>query len=75
MLTTMLGQPPAPSTNVIVAGCGKLFVGEIVEECRAIQSERGETGPIMPDHIQAAFQRYMKKNPCSQSSLYKPRLF
>lgn len=75
MLSHIFGQPSAPSTNIIVAGCGKVFVGEIVELSREVMNERDETGPILPHHIQEAHQRYQKLHPNLNSRVYRRKLF
>lgn len=40
------------------SGVGKVFVGEMVEQARAVQRERHETGPIQPVHLYEAYRRY-----------------
>ncbi|WFC99012.1 hypothetical protein MYAM1_001747 [Malassezia yamatoensis] len=40
------------------SGVGKVFVGEMVEKARSIQTERSETGPLRPTHLYEAYRRY-----------------
>ncbi|KAF8908414.1 TAFII28-domain-containing protein [Mucidula mucida] len=54
---TQVSQPVAQ----IVAGFAKVFVGEIVEKARAVQSRRGETGPLSPDHLREAYRMYQEE--------------
>ena len=64
-----MSQPVAQ----IVAGFSKVFVGEIIERgeseelwmnsvnhhpARAVQTRRGETGPLSPDHLREAYVIY-----------------
>jgi transcription initiation factor TFIID subunit 11 len=42
----------------VVSGVGKVFVGEMVESALDIMDERGDTGPIQPEHLREAFRRY-----------------
>ncbi|KAG6840414.1 hypothetical protein C0991_006885 [Blastosporella zonata] len=53
-----LGQQVSQPVAQIVAGFAKVFVGEIVEKARAVQSRRGESGPLSPDHLREAYRIY-----------------
>ncbi|KAG5635193.1 hypothetical protein H0H81_012082 [Sphagnurus paluster] len=53
-----LGQQVSQPVAQIVAGFAKVFVGEIVEKARAVQTRRGETGPLSPDHLREAYRIY-----------------
>ncbi|OBZ73381.1 Transcription initiation factor TFIID subunit 11 [Grifola frondosa] len=53
-LSQQVSQPVAQ----IVAGFGKVFVGEIIEKARAVQERRGEAGPLSPDHLREAYRIY-----------------
>ena len=46
----------------VVAGVAKVFVGEIVEKARHIQQNRGETGPLSPDHLRQAYREYQEEH-------------
>ncbi|KAF9242810.1 TAFII28-domain-containing protein [Melanogaster broomeanus] len=52
------GQQVSQPVAQIVAGFGKVFVGEIVEKARAVQARRGDTGPLSPDHLREAYRVY-----------------
>ncbi|KAI0919832.1 hypothetical protein AcW1_003020 [Taiwanofungus camphoratus] len=56
-----LGQQVSQPVAQIVAGFGKVFVGEITEKARAVQERRGETGPLSPDHLREAYRMYQKE--------------
>ncbi len=43
---------------MVVSGVAKIFVGEIVEKAREIQAERGEQGPLRPNHLREAHRQY-----------------
>ena len=58
MIQQTLGQQVSAPVAQIVAGIGKVFVGEIVEKARKVQQKRGETGPLSPDHLREAYRLY-----------------
>lgn len=35
-----------------------MYAGEIVEKALDIQAERGDKGPLLPDHLREAVRRY-----------------
>ena len=53
------GAGPAPTVPmlVVLAGLGKQFCGELVEEGRRVMADRGEAGPLRPVHVQEAHRR------------------
>ena len=53
------GGAPAPTVPmlVVLAGLGKQFCGELVEEGRRVMADRGEAGPLRPVHVQEAHRR------------------
>jgi len=53
-----LGQQVSQPVAQIIAGFSKVFVGEIVEKARAVQTRRGDTGPLSPDHLREAYRAY-----------------
>jgi len=53
-----LGQQVSQPVAQIIAGFSKVFVGEIIEKARAVQTRRGETGPLSPDHLREAYRAY-----------------
>jgi len=56
-----LGQQVSQPVAQIIAGFSKVFVGEIVEKARAVQTRRGETGPLSPDHLREAYRAYQEQ--------------
>ncbi|KIM59015.1 hypothetical protein SCLCIDRAFT_126880 [Scleroderma citrinum Foug A] len=52
------GQQVSQSVAQVVAGFAKVFVGEIVEKARAVQTRRGESGPLSLDHLREAYRVY-----------------
>jgi len=56
-----LGQQVSQPVAQIVAGFSKVFVGEIVEKARSVQAHRGETGPLIPDHLREAYRLYQQE--------------
>ena len=61
MIQQTLGQQVSAPVAQIVAGIGKVFVGEIVEKARKVQQKRGETGPLSPDHLREAYRLYQEE--------------
>ncbi|EPQ53281.1 TAFII28-domain-containing protein [Gloeophyllum trabeum ATCC 11539] len=56
-----LGQQVSQPIAQIIAGFSKVFVGEIIEKARAVQSRRGESGPLSPDHLREAYRIYQQE--------------
>ncbi|KAF8151752.1 hTAFII28-like protein conserved region-domain-containing protein [Crassisporium funariophilum] len=56
-----LGQQVSQPVAQIIAGFSKVFVGEIVEKARAVQTRRGESGPLSPDHLREAYRAYAQE--------------
>ena len=49
-----------PSTVIVMAGIAKVFVGELIEEAKAVQESRGDAvadAPLTPFHIIEAYRR------------------
>lgn len=45
------GKKINDTTNIVVCGIAKMFVGELVETARVVMRERKESGPIRPCYI------------------------
>lgn len=45
----------------LVAGVGKIFVGEIMAKARDVQYRRNETGPLTPEHLREAYRQYKQE--------------
>ncbi|KAJ2333337.1 transcription initiation factor TFIID subunit 11 [Coemansia sp. RSA 2681] len=72
----ILNQQVTPTLTFVVAGFSKVFVGEIVERAVQVQSERGDTGPLTPDHLREAYRLYKKETrTAASSSGFAKRLF
>lgn len=56
-----LGKQVSAPVAQIVAGFGKVFVGEIVEKARQVQQNRGDVGPLSPDHLREAYRQYQQE--------------
>ncbi|TDL20476.1 TAFII28-domain-containing protein [Rickenella mellea] len=56
-----LGHQVSMPVAQVIAGFGKVFVGEIVEKAREVQQRRGETGPLSPDHLREAYRAYQEE--------------
>ncbi|KZT54058.1 TAFII28-domain-containing protein [Calocera cornea HHB12733] len=52
------GTLVTPQVAQMVAGVGKVFVGEITERALQVQEMRGEHGPLTPEHLRQAYQMY-----------------
>ena len=74
IVSQIVGPVPA-SVAIVVAGVGKVFIGEIVESALDIMEEWGHTGPIKPEHLREAFKRYQKRTGTMQNKYHTKRLF
>lgn len=46
-----------PNISIVMAGISKVFVGELVEAALQLKSQYGNSGPLLPSHIRAAYIR------------------
>ncbi|KAL4402955.1 transcription factor TFIID complex protein [Malassezia pachydermatis] len=58
LVNHVLAQSVNQHIVMTASGVGKVFVGEMVEQARAVQRERNESGPIQPVHLYEAYRRY-----------------
>jgi transcription initiation factor TFIID subunit 11 len=58
-----LGQTCNPNFTIVLSGIAKVFVGEILEEAKAVQSEWGDRGDLMPSHIHESYRRLCHRIP------------
>ena len=58
LVNHVLSQSVNQHIVMAASGVGKVFVGEMVEQARAVQRERRESGPIQPVHLYEAYRRY-----------------
>ncbi|KDD76090.1 hypothetical protein H632_c360p0 [Helicosporidium sp. ATCC 50920] len=59
IMHVVTGMYPKPQDKALVAlaSVAKSLVGELVETARTIASRRGQSGPLEPEHIHAAYRR------------------
>jgi len=50
-----------PNIAIVIAGFAKVFVGEIVERAREVQTLQGDEGPLKPEHLREAWRLYQEK--------------
>ncbi|PVU90710.1 hypothetical protein BB561_004755 [Smittium simulii] len=58
LVSAILNQQISQTLAFVIAGFGKVFIGEIVELALTIMDEKDYTGPIEPKHLLEAYQRY-----------------
>ncbi|KAF7682929.1 Transcription initiation factor TFIID subunit 11 [Astathelohania contejeani] len=57
LCNSILKQSCNPNFVISVAGIAKVFVGEMVGMAKQIQFEMGDSGPLLPSHIDEAYRR------------------
>ncbi len=60
---------------IILAALAKMFVGDLVETARAEMSAEGESGPIPPHRLRAAYELAQRRGVVPQSPSHRTRLF
>ncbi|SPO32039.1 uncharacterized protein UTRI_02596 [Ustilago trichophora] len=70
LVNHVLSQSVSQHVAMVVSGVAKIFVGEIVEKAREIQTQRGEQGPLRPNHLREAHRQYYLKR--ERPGLYPP---
>ncbi|KAJ2160699.1 transcription initiation factor TFIID subunit 11 [Coemansia sp. RSA 552] len=68
LVSQVLNQQVSPTLAFVIAGFSKVFVGEIVERAVQIQTDRGDQGPLTPDHLRDAYRLYKKESPVSSTA-------
>ncbi|KAI8920654.1 hTAFII28-like protein conserved region-domain-containing protein [Entophlyctis helioformis] len=70
MVQTIVGGIVPASIGIVVGGCAKLFVGDIVEGALEYMEELGEPAStaIRPEHLRESFRRYREQHPHSMRS-------
>ncbi|PWZ01726.1 TAFII28-domain-containing protein [Testicularia cyperi] len=58
LVNHVLSQSVSQHVAMVVSGVAKIFVGEIVEKARQIQTSRGDQGPLKPTHLREAHRQY-----------------
>ncbi|KAJ1654157.1 transcription initiation factor TFIID subunit 11 [Dispira simplex] len=74
-ISSILNQPATTEMALVVAGFGKVFIGEIVELAKDVMEERGDQGPLAPVHLREAYRRYKNRSGCVPSTAYRRRRF
>jgi hypothetical protein len=59
---------------LILAAVSKIYLGELVEEARAIMTNRGEIGSIKPLHLRLAFNKLKDSGKLDFGSVNLPKL-
>lgn len=62
-VSQILEQTCNPNFSIVLSGIAKVFVSEIVEEAKEVQSEWGDVDELLPSHIHEAYRRLTKKLP------------
>jgi len=62
-INATIGQAVNPNIVIGVAGLCKVFIGEMVEEAKRYQKERGHEGALLPSHMHEAYRRLYKRTP------------
>ncbi|PVU88418.1 hypothetical protein BB559_002410 [Furculomyces boomerangus] len=58
LVSSVLNQQVSQTLAFVIAGFGKVFVGEIIELSSKVMEEWNDNGPIQPKHIIEAYRRY-----------------
>lgn len=77
LVQSFVGSAVPASVGIIVGGCGKQFIGEIVEGALEVKEEMGAADnlPLTPDNIRESFRRFREKSHSIPNRLYRKRLF
>lgn len=59
----ILGQTCNPNFAIVLSGIAKVYVSELVEEAKKVQSSWGDTQELLPSHIHEAYRRLCKRVP------------
>ena len=61
MANQILSQSVPQNIAIVISGFAKVFVGEIVEIARDVQTLQGVEGPLQPEHLREAWRLYKAK--------------
>ncbi|KAL6748661.1 hTAFII28-like protein conserved region-domain-containing protein [Haematococcus lacustris] len=75
LLQQLMGVAPTEKATIAMCGIGKLFVGEVVEMARYLAGLEGYHGPLLPRHIQRAYQQLDAAQRVPHTSTRLKRLF
>ncbi|KAL1918451.1 uncharacterized protein VTP21DRAFT_3111 [Calcarisporiella thermophila] len=76
LVSNILNQSCSNTMAFVVAGFGKVFVGEMVEKAKEVMEEWGDQGPIRPEHLREAYRRYIVESPhLIPNTQYQRKLF
>ncbi|OAG29474.1 transcription initiation factor TFIID subunit 11 [Nematocida displodere] len=62
-VSQVLGHTCNPNFAIVLAGIAKVFVSELVEEAKDVQSEWKDGGELLPSHIHEAYRRLYHRMP------------
>ncbi|KAJ1922574.1 transcription initiation factor TFIID subunit 11 [Tieghemiomyces parasiticus] len=75
LISSILNQSVSSELAFVVAGFGKVFIGEIVEKAREVQEQWGDEGALSPEHLREAYRRYQKDTGLIPATIYRKRRF
>jgi transcription initiation factor TFIID subunit 11 len=61
LVNQILAQSVPQNIAIVISGFSKVFVGEIVEMAREVQTLRGDEGVLGPEHLREAWRLYKAK--------------
>lgn len=59
----VLGQSCNPNFTIVLTGIAKVFVGELIEEAKAVQAQWGDRGELLPSHVHESYRRLYHRIP------------
>lgn len=74
-LSTVHNVTAGDMTSLILAAVSKIYLGELVEEARAIMTQRDELGAIQPIHLKLAYQKLVNEGKMQFYNVNLKKLF
>ncbi|KAI5171281.1 transcription initiation factor TFIID subunit 11 [Nematocida sp. LUAm3] len=65
-VTQILNQTCNPNFTIVLSGIAKVFVSELIEGAKEVQSEWNNTGELLPSHVHESYRRLCHKIPNMQ---------
>ncbi|KXS21635.1 TAFII28-domain-containing protein [Gonapodya prolifera JEL478] len=60
IVSNSTGQTATKNVIIAISSAAKVFVGDIVDRAKEVQSDWADTGALRPDHLREAYRRYRK---------------